>query len=104
MMTIKVEESSITLTNSVIDHSLYAGIRLINSNSVINNLTVSNTTKCKTYGGTGLSVQGGNPSLSNLSFSNNEGCNLVYKKECLDNLPPQIPDPPPILDVTTPAE
>jgi len=96
MTAVYVGANSISLTNSIIRHSQYKGISLINSNSYLNNVEVSDTIKCMdTYGGYGVFIEGGNNTLENMIFNNNS-CNIFKDGKCLISLPD------PILDTATP--
>jgi len=97
MTGIYVNTSSISLTNSIVRHSQYKGISLINSSSYLNNVGVSDTIKCMdTYGGYGVFIEGGNNTLENMIFNNNP-CNIFKDGKCLISLPD------PILDTATPS-
>jgi len=62
MTGIYVNTSSISLTNSIVRHSQYKGIHLVNSSSVIDNVQFIDNIACCTqvadYGGFGILVEG----------------------------------------------
>ena len=105
MSSIKVEKSSISLKNSVINNSQYKGIYLVDSDSVLENVEIKNTSKClDKYGGWGIHVEGGNPVFENLVFENNAECNVFQNGECYPNVPdfPDVLEPPLIIPTVTP--
>jgi len=70
---IKVDQSSITLKDSLIKNNVYAGIYLTDSNSLIDNVQfLDNEPHCKDcynqYGGMGIGVSAGTPAIKNSIF------------------------------------
>jgi competence ComEA-like helix-hairpin-helix protein len=79
MAGIRVENASISIKNSTIEHNQYRGIYLIDSDSAIDNVQLkdnpvccpaSNPTCHNQYGGYGLEIKGGQPSVENSLFNN----------------------------------
>ena len=71
---IRVQESSITLKNSVLEHSKNNGLLLINSSSIIDNVQFLDTVVCQGYhehGGNGISINGDSPVTRNSLFERN---------------------------------
>jgi len=73
---IKVDQSSILLKDSVIEHNKHQGLWLIDSDSVLDNVHIAYTSQClDKYGGIGIKIENGNPILDNLTFEANT-CNI----------------------------
>jgi hypothetical protein len=74
MAGIKVDRTSVNITNSIIRYNQFGGIHLINSSSIIDNTSVLYTDYCIAsgdYGGYGLSIDNGNPVVTNSLFQDN---------------------------------
>ena len=110
MAGILVEQGIISLTGSIIRHNQYNGVKFIGSDSILNSVAINNTAACVdnySYGGFGLYIDGGSPFLENLSFENNDNCNMYMNGECYVQLaPPPEPlpeEPPPMIQTETPS-
>ncbi len=79
---IKVDQSSITLKDSIIKNNVYAGIYLTDSNSLIDNVQfLDNEPHCKDcynqYGGMGIGISAGAPAIKNSIFKKHKyGINI----------------------------
>lgn len=72
---IKVDQTTVSIKNSTIENTLYNGIWLVNSSSVIDNVSVLKTESVQNYdvffGGKGILVEGGSPQITNSYFREN---------------------------------
>jgi hypothetical protein len=77
MAAIRVEQTSITLENSRVENNIGRGAYLINSSAtLIDNVQFFNNISCQnwlrySYYGTGVSIDGGSPTIKNSTFKNN---------------------------------
>lgn len=99
MAAIRVDQSSITLKDSIIEQNRGKGVYLINSSSIIDNVQFFNNTPCQgyfgQYGGTGISIEGGSPTVENSTFRGNvfgieirsgaSGNSCIYLSNFIDN-------------------
>ncbi|MDP2909602.1 MAG: lamin tail domain-containing protein [bacterium] len=76
MAGIKIENTNVAITNSIIKNNFGRGILLINSNSKIENSEISSNIYCHTdhndYGGYGIEVRRGTPEIKGSIFKNGE--------------------------------
>ena len=116
---IRVDQSSIILRNSLIEHNMYAGLILDHSGSLVENVQfLENETYCQEchnqYGGMGIGIMGGTPSIRNSLFESHRyglyirdeaspilenlifgigdeanDCNIYFNNQCL----PAWPEP-----------
>ncbi len=89
MAGIRVENSSIILKDSIIEHNQYKGLGLINSSSIIDNVQFSDNPICyNRYGGAGISAnEGDNSIISNSLFKKHKyGLYINSENTVLENL------------------
>ena len=73
---IYIKDTLVDISDSIIEGNIYAGIHIIDSNSVIDNVTfIDNIAHCVScanqFGGSGILINGGSPVISNSLFDNN---------------------------------
>jgi len=75
MAGIWVEQSSIILKNSIVEKNQYNGLSLVNSSSLIDNVQFLDNPACQidrfSYGGNGVQVSSGSPTIRNCAFKGN---------------------------------